>query len=208
MGLLGRDRHPCPLDGPDLCGPLKGDPLEINTLMKIIRLAVISFVSLFLVVLVISLFIPSHVRISRAKEMYAPADSVFLLLARPQAWKSWYPNLDSAELFLENGKVTGVSSQKNGYRTLKLDTVTDTAINTLYVVEGRQPVSSGWTLHAGSAGNQQQVTVQWYMDFNLRWYPWEKFASLVFEKSYGPMMEAGLTNLKSVAEKNRLSNNP
>lgn len=176
--------------------------------MKIIRLAILSFVFLFLVVLVISLFIPSHIRISRAKEIYAPASSVHAMLADPSAWQDWYPNLDSATLYSENGKTAGVESTKTGYRKLRLDGVSDTAISTMYIVEGREPVSSGWTLHAGKAGSQELVTVQWYMDFNLRWYPWEKFASLVFEKSYGPMMETGLTRLKSLAEGNRSSNMP
>jgi hypothetical protein len=40
------------------------------------------------------------------------------------------------------------------------------------------------------------------MDFRLRWYPWEKFSSLLFEKQYGTQMEAGLESLKQLAEDN------
>ncbi|MET0634615.1 MAG: SRPBCC family protein [Chitinophagaceae bacterium] len=169
--------------------------------MKIIRLAIISIVSLFLVVLVISLFIPSHVRISRAREIAAPLDSVRVLLVEPTQWKRWYPNLDSAQLYTENGQVKGVFSETNGYRKLVLDSVSGTTIKTLYTVEGREPLWSGWTLIPTGAA-KKMVTVQWYMDFELRWYPWEKFASLVFEKTYGPMMETGLTNLENIAENN------
>jgi hypothetical protein len=39
------------------------------------------------------------------------------------------------------------------------------------------------------------------MQFKLRWYPWEKFASLLFEKQYGTQMEAGLNKLKAYLEK-------
>jgi hypothetical protein len=39
------------------------------------------------------------------------------------------------------------------------------------------------------------------MDFRLRWYPWEKFSSLLLEKRYGPMLENGLDNLKKLMEK-------
>ena len=172
--------------------------------MKIIRLALISFISLFLVVLVISLFIPSHVRISRATEIIAPVDSVRSLLNNPRNWQAWYPNLDGSEIYQENGVVRGVSSRRNGYRKLVLDSLSDSEIRTLYIVEGRKPVTSGWTLHPSSVP-RVVVTVQWYMDFRLRWYPWEKFASLVFEKSYGPMMETGLANLKKLAESDRSS---
>jgi hypothetical protein len=34
------------------------------------------------------------------------------------------------------------------------------------------------------------------MDFRLSWYPWEKFSSLFYEKTYGTMMETGLLNFK------------
>ena len=62
---------------------------------------------------------------------------------------------------------------------------------------------NGWKFisHAGS----DSATLQWYIDFNLRWYPWEKFASLLFEKSYGAQMEQGLSNLKKIVEKRRTS---
>jgi len=49
--------------------------------------------------------------------------------------------------------------------------------------------------------------VQWWMDFKLRWYPWEKFSSLFFENIYGAQMEKGLDNLKRLAEANRSSIN-
>jgi hypothetical protein len=35
----------------------------------------------------------------------------------------------------------------------------------------------------------------------LRWYPWEKFASLGLEKTYGSQMEVGLTRMKALLEK-------
>ena len=50
-------------------------------------------------------------------------------------------------------------------------------------------------------------TLQWYMDFKLRWYPWEKFKSLFFENIYGFQMERGLENLKQLSEGNRSSIN-
>jgi hypothetical protein len=43
-------------------------------------------------------------------------------------------------------------------------------------------------------------TVQWYFDFHLRWYPWEKLASLLLEKVYGTRMAQSLERLRAVAE--------
>ena len=67
-----------------------------------------------------------------------------------------------------------------------------------YVLPNRE-VKTGWQI-APSLGNNR-VTVQWYMDFHLRWYPWEKFSSFMFERVYGPQLQQGLDNLKSSLEK-------
>jgi hypothetical protein len=34
------------------------------------------------------------------------------------------------------------------------------------------------------------------MDFQLGWYPWQKFSTFFFESTYGALMEKGLANLK------------
>ncbi len=60
--------------------------------------------------------------------------------------------------------------------------------------EGRKPVISGLQLYGGPASDS--LTLQWYMDFQLSWYPWQKFSSLFYEQTYGVMMERGLVNFK------------
>ncbi|HVE60520.1 MAG TPA: hypothetical protein VNA26_01785 [Chitinophagaceae bacterium] len=42
------------------------------------------------------------------------------------------------------------------------------------------------------------------MDFHLKWYPWQKFSSLLYEERYGTMMQNGLTNLKEITEHRQL----
>jgi hypothetical protein len=49
--------------------------------------------------------------------------------------------------------------------------------------------------------NGSVTTVQWYFDFVFRWYPWEKFSSIVYDKQLGPAMEKSLNNLKDLIEK-------
>ena len=46
----------------------------------------------------------------------------------------------------------------------------------------------------------RHITVQWQFDQKVKWYPWEKFASIVSDKALGPYMEKSLDNLKSVVE--------
>jgi hypothetical protein len=95
-------------------------------------------------------------------------------------WKNWYPNGDSA--------IQGVTIiQKN-----------DSLVRAANVTSPFKMNETGWNVFSGTPG--QPVTVQWYIDFHLRWYPWEKFSSLLLEKSYGPKMEKGLTDLKRIVE--------
>ena len=61
-----------------------------------------------------------------------------------------------------------------------------------------RPVTSGWKCVA--LPQADSITVQWYIDFKLGWYPWEKFGSLVYEKVYGAPMEQGLGNLKMLLQ--------
>ena len=41
------------------------------------------------------------------------------------------------------------------------------------------------------------ITLQWYSIFKLRALPWERFESLLYEDTYGEVMQRGLQNLKT-----------
>lgn len=159
--------------------------------MRLIKLALLSFVFFFLLITGISLFFPSHIRISKAIDIAHSADSVQKEISDPARWKNWYPGADTLSLFEEQGQVKGI--RMPGNQVLLVRTVTDSSITAGHGPSGSDRASMGWNLMpAGKNG----VTVQWYMDFRLRWYPWEKFSGLLLEKRYGPLMEQGLARLK------------
>jgi hypothetical protein len=150
--------------------------------MRFIKLALISVVFFFIVLTAMSLFIPSHIRISRATNLMAPRDSIYRLINDSSEWKSWNP------LFQPNGKFPAAIVH---HRILEQsDTLTRMELSS----PDKKPLKTSWELHRFSATDS--VTLQWYMDFYNRWYPWEKFKSLFYEKTYGSMMEQGLVNLK------------
>lgn len=149
-------------------------------LMRIIKLGIISFVFIFILITLISLMFPSQIRISRATNLPNQRDSIFALLKNEPLWHPAY--LDSA---------TSVQM-----RQLKKTVVAQTDSTLIYTLQQseRKKVTSGWQLYGTPASDS--LTLQWYMDFRLSWYPWEKFSSLFYEKTYGAMMERGLNNLK------------
>jgi hypothetical protein len=148
--------------------------------MRIIKLGLISFIFIFLVVTLISLLIPSHIRISRAVNLPNRRDSIFALVKDEKRWHPAYH--DSAALSYMNGLQKTITAQSDS-----------TFVYTLQQ-QGRKPVINGWQLYG--APSSDSLTLQWYMDFHLGWYPWEKFSSLFYERTYGMMMENGLANLK------------
>ncbi len=153
--------------------------------MRLIKLALISFVVLFTIVTAMSLLIPSHIRISKAVNVLADRDSIFSLIADQEQWPRWHPAFQRGSMpqLLQENKIT----------ITPLET-SDTLVTMRWQQEGRRPVINGWQLH--EFASTDSLTLQWYMDFNLPWYPWEKFGSLFYEKTYGVMMERGLFNLK------------
>lgn len=164
--------------------------------MRYIRLLVFSVVTLGLIITLISLFFPSDIHISRAVDISAGKEKVKALIAEPSNWKQWFPGADSAAYYIENGIVKGITSKDNS--RFVIIAVSDTTV--LVEHTGAKGGSSrmGWRII--SSGNQPGFSLQWYMDFNLHWYPWEKFSGLILDKVYGPDMERGLGNLKNLAE--------
>ena len=151
--------------------------------MRVIKLALLSFFFLFLVVTVISLFIPSHIRISKATNIHGrDKDKAFSAIQNRESWPQWHP------LFME---------ERNKNIKTRFLFQNDSAIVVQMSAANRKPVISGWQIHRYSQSDS--VTLQWYLDFHLKWYPWQKFGSILYEDSYGKMMEEGLEKLKKIS---------
>ena len=165
--------------------------------MRIIKLGLISLIVFSFLFTGISLFFPSHIRISKAIDIKTEKDSAMKQLNDPANWKKWYPGADTSDFFVADGKIIGIIT--GDLKGLIITGTTDSSVLTANAGPNSKKGESGWNIFYGSTPNS--VTIQWYMDFHLRWYPWEKFSSLLLEKRYGPLMEKGLSNLKILLEK-------
>jgi hypothetical protein len=165
--------------------------------MRIIKLGIISIIFFSLLITGISLFFPSHVRISKAIEISASKDSIMNQIGDAANWKNWYPGADTSAYYVVDGKIKGITAGNK--QTLAIKEVNDSAVLATNAGSSSNKGESGWNIFSGRTPNS--FTVQWFMDFHLQWYPWEKFSSLLLEKRYGTMMEQGLTRLKTLLEK-------
>ena len=158
--------------------------------MRLIKMAIISFVFLFGIITLISLLIPSHVRVSKAINLTSDESDVLALVSDKDKWPLWHPAYEQ-----NNDSVHQVWIQQTTWRKL---TQNDSVVIVELQPKDKKPIINGWKLyHHDHSG---PMTLQWYMDFQLSWYPWQKFRSLFYEGTYGQMMEKGLNNLKEHAQ--------
>ena len=153
--------------------------------MNYIKLAVISLIMLFLLFTGISLFIPSKVNISRAVNLSGKAGDILNFIKDTSKWEQWYPAFDTLKASGTKILITGS---------------TDSSVTAEFSNDkAKKIIRSTWQTipYAGS----DSITLQWSMHFKLRWYPWEKLGSLLYEKSYGQNMELALNNLRRMANK-------
>lgn len=162
--------------------------------MRFIKLGLISVIGLFIVILLISLLIPSHARVSRAVTIEAPVDSVRAFLSDMRNWKQWNTLLQNEQLTHPAVTEKLFHSDQMDVEMISADTAT---IVTAWKRPEQDPVSS--TLGITAAGSATIVNA--YFDFKVKWYPWEKFGSIVFDKEMGPPLEKSLGNLKNICEK-------
>ncbi len=148
----------------------------------------ISFIVFFLIITCISLLIPSHIRIAKATSINASASKIFSLIKDTANWSTWHP------AYAQDNSSASLSN-----RNIQLKIIKNT--DSIFVINfetGKKSVLNSWQVFQFS--HNHSLILQWYMDFKLRWYPWEKFSSLLFKKTYGVMMEQGLENIKKVSE--------
>jgi hypothetical protein len=166
--------------------------------MKLLKLIIASILFIAIVVTIISLFIPSDVRVSKTIQINASEQAVVTQISNPGNWRNWYPGADSSKFYYENGVIKGLLLNEAKGQSIVLTGKKDDEVTAAYVLPNKK-IPTGWEWIPATDSNS--VTVQWYIDFHLRWYPWEKFTSFMFEKVYNPQLKQGLENLKQLLEK-------
>ncbi len=168
--------------------------------MRVIKLALISFILLFLLITFFSLFIPGNISLSKATNIAADDTTVYKYIDHLPEWKFWHPALKDipGEIQFQNDRIS-----VRGTTISVVIRKPEELITEIKKDDGRPIIN---TLRIIRHQAQDSATLQWSMNFKLRWYPWEKFKSLFYENFYGIQMEQGLFNLKELNKSNHLSN--
>lgn len=158
--------------------------------MKLIKLGLISVVVLFVLATLMGLMFPSTVVVSRAIDVTSPKVQLEQLVLNTLSWKKWVVENES-DIFY-----TSPHQFKIGNNEVQVVHQNNLSIATLW--KGSNVLDSKMTIYAGSDATHH--TVQWSFTQKVKWYPWERFSTLMNDKILGDLMQARLQKLKSIAE--------
>jgi uncharacterized protein YndB with AHSA1/START domain len=174
--------------------------------MKWLKRILIGVVAVVLLFAAVGLALPSKFRVERSVAINAPADKVYLLIAAPAEWKRWSVwNQRDPKMQME---YAGPPSGAGAQWTWRSDSEGNGTMEFTEAVPGRMLVyrlsfpdmgmqSTGQlTIEPSGSG----VRVSWSNEGDMGGSPVNRWFGLFMDRLVGPDFEAGLANLKRLAE--------
>lgn len=182
--------------------------------MRLIKMFLFVLLGLFAVITIIGLFIPSSVKISRGVIVTADSSKVYKELSDVKNWNKWLPWITA-----DNGAVvqlSAVTDQPGSYfrwkgmkinsaGTITIQSTKPGEILLLHELKDMNKAEGGFRIR--STGKNNNVTeVLWYMEYKLKWYPWERFFGIFTDRIIGSAFEQGLDQFKNYIEQADVNN--
>lgn len=175
--------------------------------MKILKKIGIVLLIIIGLIIIVSLFLPSKVRVERSISILAPTEIIFEQINTLKNWNNWSPwyKLDTAVIQNyfggEKGKNAGYTwDSKNsdvgkGKLTIVESTPYDSIITALDFMD--QGIAYGGF---NFKKDGEATVVSWYIDSDMGWNPIGKIFGLFMDGMLGPDFEKGLADIKRVSE--------
>lgn len=161
--------------------------------MRLIKLGLISVVVLFLLATAIGLLFPSTVVVSRAIDIKSYKDPVFKYVSDLRNWKDWVDGMNNPSV-----KIIDSVQAILGNTKVNIITITDSTIISKW--DSENAASQISTIRFIANENQKMTVVQWQFVQEVKWYPWERFSSMMNDRIIGTLLEKNLNQLKKIAE--------
>jgi hypothetical protein len=161
--------------------------------MRLIKLAFISAVILFLIATFIGLLLPSKVVVSRATDIIAPKDSIFNLVKNINQWKQWVNGMNNAGVVITSPTEADLAGTKVSITSVDNYTVSSTWAGKKGTVQ-----KSVFRVIQDTTSNK--AVAQWEFMQELKWYPWDRLSSMMNDKIMGEQLENNLASLKKLCE--------
>ena len=157
--------------------------------MRFIKLVIISLIVLATLITGLSALFPSTVIVSRAMEVSALPSQIEKYTSNLKEWKYWMSDLKQNKVVWV-GDTVKISTQ-----SINLVSKNENSATFNWVAAGQRPyiVKIEWIpLQKGI------YVIHWSFEQHVKWYPWEKFQTLLNEKVLGYKMESELANLRDL----------
>lgn len=163
------------------------------------KLIIASIIVLFGIVFFLFALFPADMTVSRIIRINAPRDAVAREISDLRTWQQWNQlawEKTDGPAGNHSGQQTDSVHLENGRLSIYLLKQTaDSVITRWQDASGRSFTGKFNIMESGG-----QVILQWNLEFHLHWYPWEKLASMFYDKQLGPLMEQSLLNLRKSLE--------
>lgn len=176
-------------------------------LLKLLKWLLIAFAALIAVIYIGGLLMSPKFTVTRSIEVAAPADKVYALVAAPREWKRWsvWNQRDPAMQITYGGPESGQGASWQW----KSKSEGDGRMTMIAVEPGRRV---GYELYFPDFGTTSSgdirfepagagTRVSWTMNGDMGANPVWRWMTLFADDMVGKDFEAGLANLKALAEK-------
>jgi len=163
-----------------------------------LKLIIGSLLVFSLVILFLFALFPSNITVSRIIQINRSPAEVMGKIDDLREWKSWNEllanGLGNMKKVLAPVKIDSSHIQK-GYFMIDLVKVVPDTVTSIWHQEEKS-----FTGNYFLSGADRQSVVEWRLQYHIQWYPWDKLASMFYDKNLGPGMEKSLMNLKTELE--------
>lgn len=161
------------------------------------KLIIASLIIFLLIILFLFALFPSDISVSRIVQIRASPGNVQKKISDLREWGTWNEMLpgDSGQNKNQSGNTDSNYINRGVVSIEILKSVKDTVITQWK--NGEKSFTGTYIL---TEMNGQSV-LEWTLHFHLHWYPWEKLASMFYDKQLGPVMENSLLKLRNELER-------
>lgn len=161
-------------------------------------------ITVFVVIFLLSLFLPSKVTVTKSVEIKSSIDKVKEQIINFDRWKNWYPAFKDKDVAIiknqspDNFNYVVLTDIKGKKTTLKLVDSTHNKIEIKVESSSSTRVSYQFILTPNKMNNQTELT--WNINTQFGWYPWKRIQGVFLDKFSGDQYVAALRDLKNAAE--------
>jgi len=176
-------------------------------MMKFIQWTLAALGALVLLVLLGGFFIPSAFSVQRSTVINAPPKKIFDYVVEPRKWAQWsvWSQRDPDMRITYSGPPFGMGakwswvSKSEGTGTMEFTRIEPDRVVEFSLYFPDYGMRSSGSLRLEPEGNATKIT--WTNSGDVGGNPLKHYLTLMMDRMVGPDFEAGLANLKALAEK-------